>query len=100
MRRDYNELVPWTAARTLIESEGVIRQSELELFDELRDAVEKNFMAGRIDASLSAIVESVEASLLARFEAGFLVEMGQLDFTRDRNGNPQVWRGSWAVGLN
>jgi len=100
MKRDYNEIVPWAAARTLIESEGIIHQRELELFDQLRDAVEENFRGGRTDASLSATVESVEASLLARFEAGFLVEMGQLDFTRDRNGNPQVWRGSWAVGLN
>jgi hypothetical protein len=100
MKRDWNEIVPWVAARTLLESPGVIYQGELELFDELRDTAEENFRGGHTDTSLSAILESVEASLLARFEDGFLVEMGQLDFSRDRNGNPQVWRGSWAVGLN
>jgi hypothetical protein len=100
MKRDWNQCPPWAAGETLVNSPGVIWQTELELFDELRDRAEENFTAGHSDTKLAAILERLEQSLNARFRDGFLVQIGQLDFSRDRNGNPQVWRGSWAVGLN
>lgn len=100
MKRDFNQMPPWSAAHTLVHSAGMITQAELELFDGLRDSTDRLVMSCRGDVEFSGPLDAMEESLNARFDAGHLVEMGEFDFSRDRHGNLRVWRGVEGVGLN
>jgi hypothetical protein len=69
MRLTQSLIPPWETAQVLLESPGVIRQTDLAEFVRLRE----DLLDGQ---EVGAEFREMHDSLNARFEAGFLIEMG------------------------
>jgi hypothetical protein len=90
-----NPLLPaedaWAA---LTEASGVIWQSELRAFHENAEA----YLSGRTD--LGELVERMKLALDVRFDAGWLIEMGEWELYRDHTSTLVIVRGVSQTRLN
>ena len=82
------------AIETLLETPGIIWQSELRLFRELTH----DWLA--TGGEFPAIADGLRESLHGRFEAGCLIEMGEFEFYRDHTGQFVISHGMSQVRLN